>query len=120
MHAVPSRTFLVRPATAASSEIDSSRGLPSMLSPTHTASKKPERSASSASCSMVSTVVAPNRIPRLGRVSPIRMKSPLRSGGGNWHRGQEVEDGTPSLIAFLDVKEVPRAFDHVQLRVRDS
>src|ERR1700682_3634810 len=128
MQAVLRRTFLVRPATAASRVIDSSRGLPNSLSPTQTASKRPERSASSASWSIVSTVVAPKRIPRLGSVNPIRIRLPLGLAAwhgpfgpvGEWDAGEKVEDGPPALLAALGVEQVARAFDHVELRLRYS
>jgi len=72
-HAGPSRTRLVRAASAPSSTIASRRGLAKMESPTHTESHPPV-SAHSAISSISATVVAPMMTPRLGNVSPKRAR----------------------------------------------
>ena len=65
-----SRTRSVTPASADSSVTDSSRGLASRLSPTHTASNTPERSASAAMSSRSRAFTAPSTTARLARISP--------------------------------------------------
>ena len=70
MQIVPSRTFLVCVATAASMVIASRRGLWIKLSPNQTDSNTPDCSATMAVSISSSTSVRPNSAPRLGRLMP--------------------------------------------------
>jgi hypothetical protein len=73
MQMVPNRTLRVRAARFDSMTMESSRGLWMKLSPTHTDSKAPDSSARAADANRSSTVVSPNRTPRLGRLRPHRV-----------------------------------------------
>src|SRR2546425_3601874 len=70
MQPTPRRSRDVTPARADSSVTDSSRGLASRLSPTHAASKMPERSASTVSSTRSDALTAPRTTARLARMSP--------------------------------------------------
>ena len=70
MQPTPRRSLVVTPASAESSVTDSSRGLASRLSPAHTASKKPERSACTVRSRRSGTFTAPRTTARFARMRP--------------------------------------------------
>src|SRR3990172_1291215 len=70
MQPTASRTFAVTPARAERSVTDSRRGLARRLSPTQTASKVPERSASTVRSTRSRAWIAPRTTARFARISP--------------------------------------------------
>jgi hypothetical protein len=70
MQPTPRRSLVVTAASAESKVTDSRRGLARRLSPAHTASKKPERSACAVRSRRSGTLTAPSTTARLARISP--------------------------------------------------
>ena len=75
-HPTPSLTREVMPASAERSVTDSRRGLARRLSPTHTASNTPARSASTARSRSSGTLIAPSTTARFARISPNEGATP--------------------------------------------